>query len=128
MLKLYFDGGCSPNPGNMEMAVISHDGSVAAHVDNLGWGTNNEAEWWGLINAVSIAIDANQPVTIYGDSLLVISQAKGEWKCKKDNLKKMLEKYKRVMDGAIYPITLEHVPRDRNLAGVFLEGVQKQRG
>ena len=126
-MKLYFDGGCSPNPGMMEAAIISDCGAIKLHLDKLGHGTNNEAEWIGMVMAVTTAVDQNGPVTILGDSKLVISQAEGKWKCNHDHLRKYLDEYKKIVATAKHPITLQHVKRDLNLAGIYIEQIQNDR-
>lgn len=126
-MKIYFDGGCQPNPGKMEAAVVSECYTLMMHIDNLGHGTNNEAEWSGMIMAINFAIQQDCPVTILGDSKLVISQAKGEWKCNSDVLKTYLAEYKSLLAMAKHKITLQHVRRHLNLAGIYIEEIQKKR-
>lgn len=124
MLELYFDGGCKPNPGKMEVAVTV-TGSNKYLYEKIGMGTNNEAEWIALLLTVDHAISLNaKDVTIRGDSKLIINQAKHEWKCKDTKLKKYLDEYDRL---ATYfdTITLEHVLRDENPAGMLIETLNK---
>lgn len=126
-MKIYFDGGCQPNPGKMEAAIVSECGSLKMHIDTLGWGTNNEAEWSGLIMALNFALQHDGPVTILGDSKLVISQADGIWKCNSDVLKTYLDEYRSMLATAKNKITLQHVRRHLNLAGIYIEEIQKKR-
>ena len=52
---IHFDGGCSPNPGNKYGSYeIVFRGKSECRVErmNLGWGTNNEAEFEILIAAL----------------------------------------------------------------------------
>src|SRR3546814_19142058 len=51
--KIYFDGGCRPNPGPMEIAVVT--GGVAAIDRDIGVGSNLDAEWLALIAALRLA-------------------------------------------------------------------------
>jgi ribonuclease HI len=52
-LKVFFDGGCRPNPGRIEAAVVVRG---AAHLfDDLGLGTNSDAEWLALIQALELS-------------------------------------------------------------------------
>jgi hypothetical protein len=39
-LKIYFDGGCQPNPGMMELAVVAH--GIAYFLDDVGCGTEDK--------------------------------------------------------------------------------------
>ena len=54
-LKVFFDGGCRPNPGPMEAAVVIR--GVSYFFDDLGTGSSTEAEWLALIRAIELARD-----------------------------------------------------------------------
>jgi hypothetical protein len=41
-LKVYFDGGCRPNPGVIEVAVVARGATY--FFDDLGCGTSSDAE------------------------------------------------------------------------------------
>ncbi len=123
-MKIYFDGGCRPNPGIREIAVCSEDGSVQLH-DYIGYGTNNEAEWIALLWAMSVAIEKKfSNFEIIGDSSLVINQANGFWKIKKDAFLPFFDEFME-MKAALPEFNLRYVPRDSNLAGHFIEMKQK---
>jgi ribonuclease HI len=124
-MKIYFDGGAKPNPGALECAVVSDDGSIKHHSKTLGHGTNNEAEWIGFLWAVGLAAEMKGPVEIVGDSLLVINQAKGSWKCNKENLQGFLKQFREFPEDVRSRLKLTQVPRKINLAGIFIEQLQK---
>jgi ribonuclease HI len=119
-MKIYFDGGCKPNPGKMEIAVVSECGSVRFH-QRIHDGTNNEAEWIAFLAAVELADHyKDQDITILGDSNLVIQQALGKWKVNAPELKT----YKACFDqvkARLPRLTLLHVRRNDNLAGQYIE-------
>jgi ribonuclease HI len=122
MTKIYFDGGCKPNPGAMEYAVVSPDLDYQFH-EKIQEGTNNMAEWIGFLVAVEIArMREIKTVEILGDSNLVISQAKGLWKVKAPELITFHNEWKK-MKGDFDQITLTHVPRAENLAGIYIESL-----
>ena len=52
-LKLFFDGGCRPNPGRIEIGVVVR--GVTHILDDCGHGTNSDAEWLAAIHALRIA-------------------------------------------------------------------------
>jgi len=123
-MKLYFDGGCIPNPGKMECAVVSEDGSIKEH-RHIGQGTNNEAEWMGFLWAVELSRPfADQPIEILGDSKLVVMQAQGLWKCNMPNLIAFRDEFLRIK-GDFKSLKLTHVRRNFNLAGIYIEQLQK---
>lgn len=120
---LYFDGGCKPNPGQMSCGVVivrPDGGRTISEITDLGHGTNNIAEWSGLIHAIQVCKDRGfTDVEIKGDSKLVIMQAGGQWRVKDETLKILHAEYKVMSDGL--NIKLTHVLRSFNLAGIYLE-------
>jgi ribonuclease HI len=72
--KVFFDGGCRPNPGRIEAAVVIQG---TAHLfDDLGAGTNSDAEWLALIRALELSQSLGLAgVDLVGDALGVIRQA-----------------------------------------------------
>lgn len=124
-MNLFFDGGCIPNPGKMEVAVVSADGRIKEH-QKIHNGTNNEAEWLAFLWAVEIAIEKGaEDVTISGDSMLVISQAKGVWKVKQPSLQVYRDEFLK-LKPKIKNLKLVHVRRDVNPAGIYIEQLQKR--
>lgn len=114
----FFDGGCRPNPGRMEAAVVSR-GRSWFH-DDLGIGDNNEAEWAALLRAVTLAVsDGALDALFLGDSVLVIGQASGRQPCRSPQLAPYLTAFNSGA-AAIPRVRLRHVPRSKNLAGIAL--------
>lgn len=73
-LKVFFDGGCHPNPGPMEAAVVVRGNTH--FFDDLGAGSNTGAEWQALFCAIILARDLGlQDVEFVGDSLEVTRNA-----------------------------------------------------
>ena len=120
-LKLFFDGGCRPNPGMMETAVVAR--GVTYHRPGLGCGTNNDAEWLALIHAVEVASRLRAAdIVLVGDSALVLSQARGIAPCRSDALRVHLDQF-RALAPAFASIRFRQVGRAQNLAGIALERV-----
>jgi ribonuclease HI len=73
-VKVFFDGGCRPNPGHMEAAVVIRGAEYL--FDDLGLGTSSDAEWLALFRALELsqALGLNE-VELAGDALIVIRQA-----------------------------------------------------
>ena len=72
-VKIFFDGGCRPNPGRIEAAVVVRGQTYL--FDDLGEGTNSDAEWRALICAVEVAQSlALTDVELIGDAVEVIIQ------------------------------------------------------
>ena len=120
---MYFDGGCTPNPGMMEVCVVIDD--KAHHQTQIGKGTNNQAEWLSLLWGLELAVKAGiTDVEIRGDSMLVVNQANGVWQCRDAHLKTFLAEYHQLRKK-FNRVNLVHVRRAQNLAGIAIEKAQK---
>jgi len=83
---------------------------------DIGNGTNNDAEWKALIEALEWvnSQNDNDPVFIYSDSMLVVEQANNRWKVKQPNMKIYKDKVDELvekMDIRHQEITLSWLPR-----------------
>ncbi len=117
-MTLYFDGGAQPNPGRMEIAVVT--GGVVHVRDAIGVGDNCTAEWLALRFAVEIALAAGaEDVLLIGDALTIVEQASGRWRCRNPDLQPHLAAYRTAV-AAISRVTVRHVRRSKNLAGIAL--------
>ena len=116
-MTYFFDGGCRPNPGPIEIAVVR--GGVVSIRDGLGPGDNNEAEWLALLFAIELAAADATDVLFVGDSVLVVEQARGRRPCRSAHLRPYLERYRAAVAG-FDRVRLRQVPRARNLAGIAL--------
>ena len=88
--RIYFDGACLPkNPGGIAcFGVVAVDSNNIRVKEKWGivseHGTNNIAEWNGLIEALKLARKLGwKDVKILGDSQLVVNQFNGLWQIKK---------------------------------------------
>ena len=117
-MKVYFDGGCQPNPGKMEIAVVARGESY--FLDDIGDGTNGDAEWLALIHAVRIAQQlAVRDIILLGDSVTVINQAKGIAKCRGAALQRHFEEF-RNLTADMPGLRVRKIGRHQNLAGIAL--------
>ncbi len=88
--KLFFDGASKGNPG------LAGAGAVIYNCEKEIWygskfvgekSTNNQAEYSGLIIGLTRAIELNiKSLLVNGDSLLVINQMNGKYKCHSENV------------------------------------------
>jgi ribonuclease HI len=116
--RIFFDGGCRPNPGMMEIAVVARGQSRI--IRDLGHGTSADAEWLALIEAIRIARALDEPdLVLMGDSAMVVAQANGAAKCRSPNLQRHLETFRHLM-AAGPPLPVRHIARSQNLAGIAL--------
>jgi ribonuclease HI len=109
--RIVFDGGSLGNPGRGygSYAITGPGGFAAKEMlsyDERGDRvTNNEAEYLTLIAALErLARDlgeraARARVSVRGDSQLVISQLRGAWKVRKEELKPLHYRASVLLDG-----------------------------
>lgn len=115
---MHFDGGSRGNPGIAGAGWVIHDPNgkpVDAGTSYVGdKHTNNVSEYTGLIKGMEAALSHGiSELYVYGDSKLAISQVKGVWKCKSDNLAPLYEEAKTAYKSFDL-CHLEHVPRAKN--------------
>ena len=117
-LKVFFDGGCRPNPGRIEVAVVAR--GVSYLFDDLGEGSNTDAEWLALIKALEVAQSLGEPhFILLGDARAVISQANGVAKCRSPASQTHRARFVALVAMA-EPRRIRWIARAQNLAGIAL--------
>ena len=118
-MKLWFDGGCRPNPGTITTAVVTA-GRSYIRTDH-GEGDNNDAEWLALIDALTIARDVStRDIIVIGDAALVVEQATGRARRMAPRFRAHVEAFATLAAG-FDRVAVRHVRRGQNLAGIALE-------
>ena len=118
-LKLFFDGGCRPNPGRMSVAAVTR--GVAYVETDMGHGTNSDAEWLALLHAMEVGKTLGATdLVLLGDSMLVVTQANGTAKCRSAELRAHLARFTE-MKADFTRLRIRHTGRTSNLAGIALE-------
>jgi ribonuclease HI len=121
-LKVFFDGGCRPNPGRMESAVVIR--GVMHHRADLGEGDNSEAEWLAAIHAVELAQAlCERDIILIGDSSLVVTQANGQTPCRSATLRAYHARF-TALAATFTRLRIRQVNRHQNLAGIALDGLR----
>ncbi len=115
--RMQFDGCSKKNPG------LAGAGAVIYKYEKEIWSnhlfvstsaTNNYAEYAGLILGLEKAIELNIKVLrVEGDSLLVINQMIGKYKCNSQNLIEQYNKAKELIKQ-FDSINLVHIFRNKN--------------
>jgi ribonuclease HI len=117
--KVYFDGGCRPNPGEMAIAVVLR--GTVHHLPAIGTGTNNDAEWLALIHALRVAQEREPGAfDLLGDSALVVNQANGLWPCRSPELRAHAATF-AALAAIRPPARIRRIGRSQNLAGIALD-------
>ncbi|MBD3197705.1 MAG: reverse transcriptase-like protein [Candidatus Lokiarchaeota archaeon] len=113
-LKIYIDGASRGNPGPASCAyLIQKDGKIIKKEARfLGKKTNNEAEYHGIIMALTRAKKyTNDIVYLHSDSQLAIRQLKGEYKVRAANLRMLFNRVKNLLEN-FENYKLFHLNRD----------------
>jgi ribonuclease HI len=123
-IQVYFDGLCQPvNPGGIACYafLIKTDGKtvykergLAAEPFSRG-ATNNLAEYTALVKALEWLVANRQsgPVRVKGDSKLVISQMRGEFRVRNKGIVPLFQKA-AVLKNKFPDITFQWIPREEN--------------
>lgn len=117
--RIYFDGGCRPNPGPIETAVVIR--GVPDIRWDTGQGDNEDAEWAALFHALDRAgAEGLTDIVLIGDSLSVIRQASG----RQPGRQHWIDRFAEAARG-FESLRLRHVGRKQNLAGIALETARR---
>jgi ribonuclease HI len=122
LTKVYFDGGCRPNPGSIRVAAVVR-GIVHVRGD-LGAGSSGDAEWLALLHALEVAAAAGErDIILLGDSASVIDQARG---IARRRIGPALEARFADLVRPFDRLRFRRIKRNQNLAGIALEqGLQR---
>lgn len=123
---IVFDGGSRGNPGEGYGSFALDWPGQSREVVQLNFGnhvTNNEAEYDTLIAALEAVRDrmvenkiepSSAALSIWGDSLLVCNQVRGDWKCKEPRMQVRLNKVLSLLSFFGKP-ELNHQPREKSV-------------
>ncbi len=125
-ISIVFDGGSRGNPGEGYGSFALDWPGYPREVVQRTFGdqaTNNEAEYDTLIAALEAVLDRMEELqirsesatlSIWGDSLLVCNQVRGEWACKESRLQVRLEKVRDLL-SVFGQWELNHHPREKSV-------------
>lgn len=115
-LTIYTDGGARNNPGPAGIGVVIYDEKgeiIETHKEYIGKATNNVAEYRALIEGLRRAKKYDpEEIESRLDSELVKKQVTGEYKCKDENMKALLEQVRELV--FFKSVIFTHVPRAQN--------------
>ncbi|MFC1569952.1 ribonuclease HI family protein [bacterium] len=117
-LIAYIDGSCLGNPGESGFGVILLDekgNTVASLGRYIGQGTNNIAEYHGLLGAIDLAASFNATsLQVYSDSELLVKQMNGEYRIKQPHLVDLYKQIRNALGRTKLMLDIQHVPRAEN--------------
>ncbi len=117
-MKIWFDGGCRPNPGPISTAVFAGGQAHIRH--DHPPGDNADAEWLAALDALALAARLGlAEVILIGDSRMVIDQASGRAPRVPPRFAGHLAQFQAIA-ATFDRVRLRHVLRSHNLAGIAL--------
>lgn len=126
---LYTDGASRGNPGESGggfVLIDNHGRELCFGYSYYDIKTNNESEYLALIDGLNMIIsylshhDYDNNIVIRMDSLLIVKQINGEYRCKAHNLIAYFTIAKRLINSITNEITFEHIRRIYNNRADFL--------
>lgn len=121
-LSIYTDGGSRGNPGISGYGFVVFDQNhqlIHQQSKLLGIKTNNEAEYMGVIDALTwvnqnLSSFSPQKITFFSDSQLLVRQLQRVYKVKSPNLKPLFESALSLISQIKVPITFTDIRRESN--------------
>jgi ribonuclease HI len=117
-MKIFFDGGCRPNPGRMEAAAVA--AGKIHYAGDLGLGSSHKAEWLALFHALEVArASGASTIVLLGDSAALINQVNSRSKPRDAEISALVVRFQ---EEALHfqRLRVRHVRRTQNLAGIAL--------
>lgn len=115
-LTINTDGACPGNPGPMGIGiVIKENGKIIKTISkNIGFGTNNKAEYLAVIAALEEAekLYADE-IIIKSDSNLLVNQLNLQWKVKARSIKPLFKKIKS-LEKKFKSVIYQKIAREEN--------------
>ena len=105
------DGGYKNGLTYGSFRVFDDEGLTIEHKQfTIGIGTNNQAEYISLLNALAWCRDNNlDSVVLFTDSKLVVNQVSGEWGCRDSRMKALCKKTRNMME-TVGDVRIQYVP------------------
>jgi ribonuclease HI len=114
-LSCYTDGASKGNPGPSACAYILVTGTgkvIEEQGFSLGQGTNNEAEYRGLIAGLSAAARYQcRNLVLFSDSELMVRQMQGQYRVTSPRLRPLHEQARALL-SVFTTVTFHAVPRE----------------
>lgn len=127
--KIFTDGGSRGNPGESACAFVvsTADGEIFSQGKYLGIGTNNEAEYAGLLASLTWVVQQDlsdvQKIEWFTDSQLMRSQVTRLWKIKEPRMRQLVDqvwKLQTELQKQKKDFFITYVPREENKAADLL--------
>ena len=116
VIRIFTDGAGKRPDGNGSGFAWVREDTREIHVERVPGLSNNEAEYRGVISAIKPLLKGSR-VEVLSDSLLVVSQLRGEYRIRDPKLEKLATEVKTIADQKQLELKVTWIPRRENLAG-----------
>ena len=115
MWKMYFDGAANQKGYGVGIILVSLEGAHTPFAIKLKYtSTNNTTEYEACILGLEAALNLGiEKLNVFGNSNLIISQARGDWRVKEERLKPSHE-YLDCLRARFLRIAFFYLPREQN--------------
>ena len=119
IIRIYCDGaGPGPDGKRSGFAWLRED-TGQRHVERVDGLTNNQAEYRAVISALKM-LRTGTCVEVLTDSLLVVSQLRGDYRIREPRLEKLAAEVQTIVQRKRLSLKLSWVPGAQNLADKLL--------
>jgi ribonuclease HI len=119
VVRIFTDGaGKRPDGNGSGLAWVRED-TREQHVERIPGLSNNEAEYRGVISAIK-PLPKGSAVEVLSDSLLVVSQLRGEYRIRDPRLERLATEVRTIAEQKQLVLKVTWIPRRENLAGKLL--------
>jgi ribonuclease HI len=119
VVRIFTDGSGKSLGGGVSGFAWVREDTGKYHIERIPDLTNNEAEYHGVISALK-PLHPGTHVEVLTDSLLVVSQLRGEYRTLDPKLLKLAAEVRTIAEQKRLVLTLKWVPRRENRAGKLL--------
>lgn len=125
-VRVFIDGGSFGNPGPAKIGGVFYieKNKIKEFKKNIGYATNNEAEYLALITALEKLKNLKtklqkqnlslEKIYIYSDSRLLINQVNGIFKVKNEKIRQFIFKIRILEKEINLPIFYFFIERQKN--------------
>jgi len=118
-VRFYCDGAGKRPDGKASGFVWLREDTGEKRIEHVDGLTNNEAEYRAVISVLK-SVRTGSHLEILTDSLLVVSQLRGEYRTKVPRLAKLAAEVQTLTQRKRLNLKLTWVPRAENLAGKLI--------
>lgn len=118
-LRIFTDGAGKRPDGKGSGFAWLHEDTGKQHIQRVDGLSNNEAEYQAVISAIK-SLATGSRAELLTDSLLVVSQLRGEFRIRDTRLAKLASEVKTIVEHRRLDLKLTWIPRRDNRAGKLL--------